>query len=151
MILVSVINHNALPVTKESDNNIYVDHYTWTFQVLKKSKRVGYPNILNLEMVTLTGITNISHSTHNHNTFWVSTSAGYLIKRLFQKNCHQQKSCTVKRFFFFLSLRFNRKNTAFLFVLRTKKNIFIYAVYLRRIVRSDKSSEVYKLYRENIS
>lgn len=49
MILVSVINHNALPVTKESDNNIYVDHYTWTFQVFKKSKRVGYSNILNLK------------------------------------------------------------------------------------------------------
>lgn len=53
-ILVSVIYYNALPVTKKSDNNIYVRHYIWTIQVLKKSKEVGHPNILNLKILTLT-------------------------------------------------------------------------------------------------
>lgn len=54
MILFSVIYHNALPVTKKSDNNICMCHYIQNALVLKKSKESEYRNILKSNILTPT-------------------------------------------------------------------------------------------------
>lgn len=131
MILVSVINHNALPVTKESDNNIYVDHYIWTFQVLK-SQRVGYPNIVNLEVVTLTGRTNTLRSTHNHNTFWVNLS-WLPYKKAFPKKLSSMEILWCWEIYFFILKNSVGKIQLFLFVFRRKKK----NLYLGSIIKKN--------------
>jgi len=122
-VLVSVIYHTALPITTESDNNIF--RYIAIFE---QASGIWVSQPITCENPNSdAGLTNTLHSTHAHRVLGVSASVGYLINRTLQKIAIDRSLVLLRDLFYPKEL--NRKLHSLFFSVFKKKILYLDSVF----------------------